>query len=473
MSCWPMRKYKLLPFKFTRLINKELLVSEIGDFVLAPSGTVKQIIERKINPKSELYKDLLGKYIICTDYNPLLQDILATRLRTKKSFLNGTALHIFILTLRCNQKCIYCQALSQDESTSTKSISKESLSYAIDLMLQSPNPCITMEFQGGESSLVPELVEYAIAETEERNANIGKDIKYVLCTNLIKLNPRLLDICKRYHIFISTSLDGPELLHDHNRGMKGSYQCFKQNLAMVRNELGNDRVSPLMTTSEFSLDYPREIIDSYRELGFRNMFLRPLNPYGRAKDNANWDLYYDRFMVFYKKALDYVLELNQEGNFFREDFTAMLMKKILTPFPIGFVDLQSPAGIINSVIVYNYDGYVYCSDESRMMAEAEDYTFRLGRIDSTYQEIFGGKKARQLSEVWATEYVAGCSDCAYFQYCGADPVRNYATQGDWYGHRPTSLFCRFHKDVFDYLFTLIDERGEELLPIFKSWAYDR
>lgn len=468
-----MMKYKLLPFKFTRLQNKELLVSEVGDFVLAPNGTIKQILDGDINPRSELYKELLGKYIISVDYNPLLQDILATRLRTKKSFLKGTALHIFILTLRCNQKCVYCQASSQDEGTSTKSISKESLSHAIDLMLQSPNPCITMEFQGGESSLVPELVEYAIIETEKRNATIGKNVKYVLCTNLIRLNPELLDLCKRYHIFVSTSLDGPEFIHDHNRGVKGSYQHFKQNLAIVRNELGRGRVSPLMTTSEFSLDYPREIVDSYRELGFRNMFLRPLNPYGRAKDNASWDLYYDRFIKFYKEALEYILKLNREGEYFREDFTAMLMKKILTPFPIGFVDLQSPAGIINSVIVYGYDGYVYCSDESRMMAEEGDYTFRLGRVDSTYQELFCGEKARQLSEVWATEYIAGCSDCAYFQYCGADPVRNYSTQGDWYGHRPTSLFCRFHKEVFDYLFTMIDERGKDILPIFLSWAYDR
>ncbi|MBR3010865.1 MAG: His-Xaa-Ser system radical SAM maturase HxsB [Prevotella sp.] len=468
-----MRAYKLLPFKFTRLINKELLVSEVGDFVLAPNGTVKMILEGNISSKPELYKDLLGKYIICTDYNPLLQDILATRLRTKKSFLNGTALHIFILTLRCNQKCIYCQALSQDERTSTKTISKETLDHAIDLMLQSPNPCITMEFQGGDSSLVPELVEYAVEVAEKSNAKIGKEIKYVLCTNLIKLNPSLLNICKRYHIFISTSLDGPEILHDHNRGMKGSYKCFKQNLEIVRNELGHSRVSPLMTTSEFSLCYPKEIIDSYRELGFRNMFLRPLNPYGRAKDNANWELYYDRFFEFYKEALEYILKINQKGNYFREDFTAMLMKKILTPFPIGFVDLQSPAGIINSVIVYNYDGYVYCSDESRMMAETGDYTFRLGRVDNTYQEIFCGEKARQLSKIWATEYIAGCSDCAYFQYCGADPVRNHATQGDWYGHRPTSLFCRFHKEVFNYLFTLIDKHGKEVLPIFLSWAYDR
>ena len=468
-----MRKYKLLPFKFKRLANKELLVSEVGDFLLAPNGTVKKILDGSINPNSALFRDLLGKYIISLDYNPLLQDILATRLRTKKSFLNGTALHIFILTLRCNQKCIYCQATSQDESIHTKSISKETLEHAIDLMLQSPNPCITMEFQGGESSLEPDLVEYAILQTEKRNATIGKDIKYVLCTNLIKLNPKLLDLCKRYHVFVSTSLDGPEFVHDHNRGVKGSYQSFKRNLTIVRNELGHGRVSPLMTTSEYSLDYAKEIVDSYCELGFGSMFLRPLNPYGRAKDNANWELYYDRFMRFYKEALEYILKLNQKGEYFREDFTAMLMKKILTPFPIGFVDLQSPAGIINSVIVYNYDGYVYCSDESRMMAEVGDYTFRLGRVEDTYQEIFCGTKARQLSEVWATEYIAGCSDCAYFQYCGADPVRNYSTQGDWYGQRPTSLFCRFHKEVFDYLFMLIDRRGDEILPIFKSWAYDR
>ena len=47
-----MRQYKLLPFKFTRLMNKELLVSEVGDFLLVPNGTVKNIIEGKINPKS-------------------------------------------------------------------------------------------------------------------------------------------------------------------------------------------------------------------------------------------------------------------------------------------------------------------------------------------------------------------------------------------------------------------------------------
>lgn len=468
------KRFKLLPFKFTRINGKELLVSETGDFYFAPEGTVKKIVDRNIAVDSELYKDLLSKYIICDDYNAYIQDIVALKLRTKKSFLdNFTALHIFVLTLRCNQKCIYCQASSQYRPSKKMDMSINDLDAAISLMLKSPNPCITMEFQGGESSLALDLVEHAIIETERRNEEIGKDIKYVICTNLVEVSDKLITLCEKYNVFVSTSLDGPKYVHDYNRGIRGSYDIFVKSLITMREKIGISMVSPLMTTSDFSLAYPIEIIDAYRALGFRNIFLRPLNPYGRALKEDNWKNYFIKFIDFYKKALDYIIELNQKGEVFTESFTAMILRKILTPFPIGFVDLQSPAGIINSVIVYNYDGNVYCSDESRMMAENNDYTFMLGSVHDSYESLFYGEKAQELSKVWATEYIAGCSDCAFQQFCGADPVRNYSTQGDWYGYRPTSLFCMFHKEVITHLFSLIQKRGNEVLPIFRRWAYER
>ena len=467
------RGYKLLPFKFTRINSKELIVNEVGDYLFVPYGTVRRILERNILRTEELYKDLLANYIICEDYNLYLLEILATRIRTKKSFLDGfTALHIFVLTLRCNQKCIYCQASSREQTAQKKDMKMSDLDLAIDLMLKSPNKHITMEFQGGEPSLVPELIRYAIEETERKNISIGKDIKYVICSNIINLSDEFLNLCEQYHVFISTSLDGKEELHDINRGVKGSYSKFCNSLCILKEKLGSNRVSPLMTTSELSLAYPKQIIDAYRKFGFSYIFLRPLNPYGRAKNNKNWEQYFERFVEFYKQALEYIFEINKHGEFFIEGFTAMIMKKILTPFPIGFVDLQSPAGIINSVIVYNYDGYVYCSDESRMMAEYADYTFRLGKMTDKYEDLFYGRTAQNLSRVWATEYIAGCSDCAFQQYCGADPVRNYSTQGDWYGFRPTSLFCQLHKDIIEYLFEIIDKRGEEILPIIRKWIYE-
>ena len=62
-----------------------------------------------------------------------------------------------------------------------------------------------------------------------------------------------------------------------------------------------------------------------------------------------------------------------------------------------------------------------------------------------------------------------CSDCAYQSICGAEPVRNYSTQGDEYGYRPGSTLCKKNKAIIEHVFTLLDTRKEELMPIFQRW----
>ena len=104
-----------------------------------------------------------------------------------------------------------------------------------------------------------------------------------------------------------------------------------------------------------------------------------------------------------------------------------------------------------------------------MLAENDDYTFRLGKITDQYDSIMYGKEARRMGKVWSNEALAGCSDCAIKAYCGADPVRNHSTQGDMYGFRPTSLVCKKNKAIIEFLLEEIIERGDEVLPIFKSW----
>jgi hypothetical protein len=112
---------------------------------------------------------------------------------------------------------------------------------------------------------------------------------------------------------------------------------------------------------------------------------------------------------------------------------------------------------------------VYASDESRMLAEKGDYTFQLGSVFDRYEDIVYGDKVQGIAEIWSNESLAGCSDCALKAYCGADPVRNYSTQGDMYGHRPSSLLCKKNKAIIEYLISLIVERKEEVIPIFKTW----
>jgi len=464
-----MKNYYLLPFDFTRFANHEVLVNEFGDMLVLPDGSVDKIVNHQLE-EDDTYKDLVANYFISENRIPTNLDIYASRLREKKRFLDDfTALHIFVVTLQCNQNCVYCQASSRAEQSVHCTMSFDTMESAVKLMFRSPAPVLTMEFQGGEPSLHPELIRFGIETAERINESENRKMRYVLCTNCVHLTDEMLDICKQYQVMISTSLDGPSFLHNANRGKTDSYEKVVAGIEKARQALGFDMVSPLQTTSIMALDYPIEIVDEYVRMGFNGIFLRALNPYGLAAYNQNWCQYTERFIEFYRTAFEHVLEINKQGTFFMEEFAVIVLRKILTPFCTGFVDLQSPAGIINSVLVYNYDGYVYASDESRMLAENGDNTFRLGSVHDRYEDIVFGPKVQRIAQIWANETLAGCSDCALRNYCGADPVRNYSTQGDMYGHRPTSLLCKKNKAIIEYLITLIIERKEEVLPIFKRW----
>ncbi len=343
----------------------------------------------------------------------------------------------------------------------------------IALMMRSPNPHVTMEFQGGEALLAFDSIRYAIRNARAAADLHGKSITFIICTNLALMTEDTAAYCRDNNVLISTSLDGPDYVHNANRHRPGgnSHELAVAGISLSQRIAGSDNVSALLTTTNLSLRHPYEIVDEYVSLGFRNIFLRPISPYGFATHNASKNKYQtEAFLSFYTQALDRILHHNREGYHMREDYAAIILRKMLTPFSVGYVDLQSPAGMVNSVIVFNYDGKVYASDEARMLAEMGDETFVLGRLgQSTYEDIFYGEKAVRLSDAWLNESLLGCSECAFLPYCGADPVLHYATQGDMVGHRPTSVFCQKNMEIIIYLIELMDE-DKEVENIFRSWT---
>lgn len=469
--------YHLLPFRFIELnATREVLVNEVGDYLIVPKGTAESIILRKIDKSidEELYGDLVANFFISETRIPALLDVLVTRYRTKKSFLdNFTSLHIFVITLRCEHTCHYCQVSRVSEDKNAFDMVRTHIDRGIELMMKSPNPHVTMEFQGGEALLAFDQITYAVEQAKLAAEINGKEVTYVICTNLAPVTLLMLEYCKENNILISTSLDGPEYIHNKNRHKKGddSYQLALAGIAQCRAVLGEDRVSALLTTSTLSLDFAGEIVDEYLAQGFRSLFLRPISPFGFAVHNEKKNKYNtDRFINFYKQGLDKIISYNMEGHDLREDYATILLKKILTPFPVGYVDLQSPAGMINNVIVFNYDGKIYASDEARMLAEMKDDTFLLGHLDhSTYDEIFYSDKAVTLTEAGINESLPGCSTCAFQTYCGADPVLNHSTQGSVYGHRPTSVFCQKNMAIIKHLFELMDN-DKRVEKMFNNWV---
>ena len=330
-----------------------------------------------------------------------------------------------------------------------------------------------MEFQGGEALLAFDKIVYAIERTKVLAAKLKKVMTYVICTNLAVVTKDMLSYCKDNAILISTSLDGPDFLHNQNRRRPGnnSHELTIRGLEMSRKAIGYGNVSALMTATTLSLDYPIEIVDEYYRRGFRNIFLRPISPYGFALKNEKKNKYaMTRFLEFYKIALDHIIKINLKGEYFREDYATIILKKILTPFPVGYVDLNSPSGSITNAVVFNYDGAVYASDESRMLAESKDYTFRLGHLDThSYEELFYGEKVQELADVLCNESLPGCSDCAFQSYCGSDPIHNHATQGDTWGYRPTSTFCQKNMEIIRHLIQLMD--GDAAIKrVFETWV---
>jgi len=467
--------YSMLPFRFERSGKDQyLIINEVGEYEYLTAFNFSAFVNHQLSPESGSYIKLKAKHFLSDASSSSLFDCLASKYRTKKGFLDGfTKLHIFVTTLRCNQSCPYCQVSRKDEDAGAFDMSEEVMRRSVDLMLKSPSKSVTMEFQGGEPLLNFELLQKAVLYTKEKNSLIGKNISYVICTNLASLDDKHLEFLKEHSVSVSTSLDGPDFLHNANRPLSnsGSHEIVTRNIWRAKEALGKHSVAALMTTTRESLKYPKEIIDEYIRMDMGSIFMRDLNPYGFAvKTNSAIGYTMDDFIDFYKKSLNYIIEINKNGRTFSEALTTMILTKILTPWPLGFVDMQSPSGAGIGVAVYNYDGDVYASDESRMLAEMGSHAFRMGNVfENDYSEIFFGEAMQNIASASCNESLAGCSDCVYQPYCGADPVRHFSTQGDIFGNRPSSAFCQKHLWAFRHVFDLISKSDPDLERIFWAW----
>jgi His-Xaa-Ser system radical SAM maturase HxsB len=468
----------LLPFRFARISDQELLVNEAGEFLFAPTGTVSSLASGTLDTSSFLYKDLKAKHFLYDDTSSALLDVLAAKVRTKfQHIYGGTKLHIFVVTLRCEHSCHYCQVSRQGAGKGEYDMSRATADRAISLMLDSPSPHVTLELQGGEPLLAFDVIQYIVPKARREAQARGKSIDMVVTTNLACATEEMLEYFRDEGVKVSTSLDGPAFLHNLNRPRPGgdSYERAIDGIERARKVIGTDNVAALMTTTSASLDHVEEIVDEYMRRQFHTIFLRPISPYGFAvKTRKRTGYEMAKFLEFYRRGLDYILKINKAGYRLAEIYTQILLTKILTPYGTGYVDLQSPAGEAWNVLVYNYNGDVFASDESRMLAEMQDWTFRLGNVHKdTRHTLLTSDAALKMFEASCNQALAGCSDCAFQSYCGADPIFHHATQGDMYGHRPTSDFCMRNMEVIKQLFSFIAQNDCETMSVFWSWINGR
>lgn len=467
-------KYALLPFRFLSLDeHRYVATSFVGEYAILSRADLQALIRHELTVGSSVYDTLKAKHFLLDGDSTVAIDLLACKYRTKHSLLSQlTSLFLFVVTLRCEHSCPYCQVSRQSQDRHAFDMRRSDAEHAIDYVFASPSRQVKVEFQGGEPLLNFDLVRWIVEEVARRNVAAKKEISFVIATNLALVCDEILDFCKSQDVFISTSLDGPRELHNANRPRPGhdSYERTVEGIAKVRAALGADRVAALMTTTRASLEQPEAIVDEYVRQGFSSIFLRALSPFGFAvRTGAIGGYSTDEWLEFYRRALVHVLRLNREGVVFREEYAALLLRRILTPYPTGYVDLQSPAGIGLSCMAFNYDGFIYASDEARMLAEMGDFTFRLGRLGSdTFEAVLQSPQLLDCLATSMSESAPMCADCGLQPYCGSDPIFHHATQGDVVGRKPMSGFCRKNMEIMRLLIRLLED-DQEASRILRSW----
>jgi uncharacterized protein len=467
--------YEFLPFKFHRLKTGRVFVSNIvGEWLVLDTQTFELFASSRLTPASASYADLRARHFLLDRDSGVAVDLLTVKLRQRLQHLRSVfGLAIFVVTLRCEHACPYCQVSRQSDDHAAFDMSPAYADAALKLLFASPAREFKIEFQGGEPLLNFGLIQHIVLEAKRLAEVSGKSASFVITSNLALLTDDVLAFCAEHDILLSTSLDGPAELHNKNRPRRGnnSHQLATDGIRRIQNRLGADGVAALMTTTKASLDRVVDIIDEYRSQDLREIFLRPLSPYGFAV-KTKWFKAYDQleWLRFYREGLRYIIDLNRRGERFVELYASTILGKMLTSRPGNYVDMMNPAGIGSRVIVFNYDGDIYASDEARMLAEMGDKTFRLGNVGAdSLAEVVLSDSLLDAVEGTVLESAPMCSDCAFQHYCGADPVYHHATQGDPIGHKAFSGFCDRQMGIFEELIELM-EADPEAARILSSWV---
>ncbi len=451
-----------------KLGKKYLLTSKHGCWEILDKKSYDALMKRKLSNKLSLKLERKG--LILTKEN--IKKI-TFNYRKKYLFLfQGTSLHIVIPTLRCDMKCVYCHASSKNPKQKKYDMKKDTAKKVVDFVFQSPTKAITIEFQGGEPLLNYEIVKFIINYAREKNKEAEKDLRFALVTNLNLMDEKKLKFLIKNNVGICTSLDGPKELHDYNRRMFGKKSNYdnvvkwikKINKEYKRNK-SNSRAGALVTITRESLKYPKEIVDEYVKNGLDRIHLRFLNGLGIAKKAwGNIGYKAEEFIKFWKKAVDYILELNLNGIRIREKTLDIFASKILKGVDPGYLDLRSPCGAAIGQLVYNYNGDIYTCDEGRMVGED---IFKLGNVKKdNYKDVLSSDQtcaivASSINDIF-------CSSCVYQPYCGLCPVCNYEEQGNIISKVKETMRCKIFEKQFDYFFEKIIMNKKILNTLFPS-----
>lgn len=210
---------------------------------------------------------------------------------------------VWNMTQRCNLKCVHCYAHALDEK-GVDDINTEKAKALIDDLAAYGSP--VMLFSGGEPLVradLPELAKYAVS----------KGMRAVISTNGTLITREKAKELKEVGLsYVGVSLDGGEEVHDHFRGVSGSYKKALKGIEHCQEE--GLKVGLRFTINKRNQQELPLLFDLIRDLEIPRICFYHLVYSGRGSDLIKEDLDHQETRAIVDLIMDKTRELHEQGH---------------------------------------------------------------------------------------------------------------------------------------------------------------
>ncbi len=336
----------------------------------------------------------------------------------------------------CNINCDYCYL---PHRTSTRRMEFPVLEKTMTRVFDSGlvGPPFVLLWHAGEPLAVPVSWYEQAFEIINRFPGAREKAMHTFQSNGTLIDDRWCEFIKRHDVSIGLSIDGPAFIHDlHRKTRKGEGTHERAMRGAERLKRAGIDFGVVSVISDFSLEYPDEIYEFFRDLeidgvGFNIEEVEGVNAESSFDRNADPEAAERRVRQFLQRVFDrnradgFPLRIREFENA-RENILAPGLNRA----PDGrYYNLEvDPLAMINVDCFGNFSTF---SPELLGQATEEYGTFTFGNVAS--QGVFEATAHASFHRVLA-DIESGnrkCAEsCPYWDYCGgASPSNKYYENG--------------------------------------------
>lgn len=212
-----------------------------------------------------------------------------------------------ILTANCNLRCSYCY----QNAKQARRLEWGTLRAALDVLLASAQPEVSVVFLGGEPLLEIPLIRAAVEYVRSR-ALAGKRVRYSLSTNGLLLDDEALDLLDRGRFEVQLSHDGVPAAQDfRGAGTHAKLDALLTTLAHERPRFWRDRWSVALTVHSSNLKYLAESVAYFIEKRVKRIVASPLHTHDAGWTDAHKVELERQFARILERSLDHYRETGE------------------------------------------------------------------------------------------------------------------------------------------------------------------